>query len=130
MTITLGSLNTGTHLHGSMDVAAAEFDSNIQPFFGVAGEYHLLGKLHGRSMTCWLLLYGFSTHALAQTAVTLLNDKILQNGTLTHTIGTDTTTWDDTVFHGFVPDEPPWLDGAGVNGWTVRGTMKFRQALP
>ena len=130
MTITLGTLNTGSHLHGSMEVQPAAFDSVVQPFFGVAGEYHLLGKLHGRDLSCWLLLYGFNSHELLQTGITLLNARILQNGTLTHSItGEVSTTWADSVFHGFTPEEAPWLDGAGVNGWQVKGTMKFRQAL-
>ena len=128
MTITIGAVNTGTHLHGTIQAQPPAFDQVVQSFFGVDGEFHLIGKLHGRDLTCWLLLYGFSTHALVQTGVTLLNALILENGTLSHTIDTNTTTYDDTVFLGFTPDEDPWLDGSGVNGWQVRGTMKFRQA--
>ena len=128
MTITIGAVNTGTHLHGTIQAQPPAFDSVVQSFFGVYGEFHLLGKTHGRDLTCWLLLYGFGTHALVQTGVTLLNALILENGTLTHTINGNATTYDDTVFLGFTPDEDPWLDGSGVNGWQVRGTMKFRQA--
>ena len=128
MTITIGTVDTGTHLHGTVKAEAPAFDSVIQPFFGVYGEYHLLGESHGRDLSCWLHLYGFNSHALVQSAVTLLNARVLQNGTLRHSIGSDVTTWDDTVFYGFIPDEDPWFDGAGINGWQVRGMMKFRQA--
>jgi hypothetical protein len=127
MTITLGSVDTGTHLHGSIKADPYNFDSVVQPFFGVQGEYHLLGKLHGRELSCWLLLYGFADHNAVQAGVTALNDLILENGQLRVTVGSNVTTGENVVFHGFVPEEDPWLDGSGVNGWQVLGTMKFRQ---
>ena len=128
MTIILGAVNTGTNLHGSINAGPYVYDQKVQHFFGVEGEYHLLGKLHGRDLSCWLMLYGFATHKLVQAGVAALNNLILENGTLKVTIATSTFEFNDTVFLGFTPEEDPWYDGAGVNGWHVKGTMKFRQA--
>jgi hypothetical protein len=35
----------------------------------------------------------------------------------------------NVIFNGFEPEEDPWYDGSGVNGWQVKGMMKFRQAV-
>lgn len=129
MTITLGAINTGTHLHGSIKSEVWDVDRQRESFFGVEGEFYLLGAGKGRELSTWLLLYGFSTHALCHTGIDALNALINVNGTMTWTVGADVKTFTNTIFTGFVPDEDPWLDGSGINGWQVKGTMKFRQVF-
>ena len=126
MSIVLGSLNTGAALHGSIKPSAWQFSRSTQTFFGVTGEYHLQGRLHGRDLTAWLWPSGYASHEALQTAIETFNSYIGAFGTMTCTIGT-AKTFTNCIFDGFEPDEDPWYDGSGVNGWQVKGTLKFRQ---
>lgn len=130
MSITFGALSTGSHLHGSINAGPWEYAKSVQSFFGVTGEIHLNGGLRGRELTCWLLLSGYSTHALLHAGILTLQGYTSQAGSVVWTVGADTITYANCVFEGFTPEEPPWLDGSGVNGWTVLGNLKFRQIAP
>ena len=128
MTITIGTFNFGTHLHGTPVVPPWEFSVGTQRFAGVIGEQLLFGSLHGRIVEIDFELYGFATQQLLQVAVALMAAAIGTSGTLTVTLsGSDITTLTLCVFYGFQPAEAPWLDGSGVNGWQQRGTLIFRQ---
>lgn len=126
MSIVLGSLNTGSALHGPIKPSAWQFTRSVQTFFGVTGEFHLQGRMHGRDLTAWCWPSGYASHAAIQDAIESINSYIGTSGTMTCTIGTDKT-YANTVFDGFELEEDPWYDGSGVNGWQVRGTLKFRQ---
>lgn len=123
MTITFGTLNTGSLLHGSIKAGPYDYARTTQRWFGVTGELNLLGKLHSRELSCWLILGGYSSHANLHAAVVTLSDYANQSGTL----DVDGLQFLNVVFNGFTPDEDPWLDASGVNGWQVKGTLSFRQ---
>ena len=125
MTITLGALTTGTNLHGTIKAGAYDASRVVQRWFGVDGEITLTGGLHGRELSCWLLLTGYGTHGLLHAALFDLNGYINLSGTL----DVDGLEFLNVIFHGFEPEEDPWYDGSGVNGWQLQGIMKFRQSL-
>ena len=129
MSIVLGSVNTGTMLHGTIKATPFNQSRTVQTFFGLRGELHLQGRPHGRDLSAWLLPYGYSTDALLQTDIANMNALIGESGTLTWTFGALTTTYLNCIFLGFEMDEDPWLDGSGVNGWQVMGHMQFRHIL-
>lgn len=126
MSIVLGGLDTGSALHGSIKSGVWQFSRSTQTFFGVTGEYHLQGRLHGRDLTAWCWPSGYASHELLQTAIEAINAFIGTYGTMTCTIGT-AKTFANCIFDGFEIEEDPWYDGSGVNGWQVKGTLKFRQ---
>jgi hypothetical protein len=127
MAITHAGTSFGSHIHGTPRVEPWEFDETRQHFFGLIGEYKILGKVKGREIAIPFHLTGYATHLLLQTGIQEF--AILQGttGTLSVEIGSSTSTYDDTTFYGFFPIEDPWLDGSGVNGWQQRGNLKFRQ---
>ncbi len=84
----------------------------------------LTGRMHGRDLSCWLLLTGYASHGLLHAGIVTVNDYINTSGTL----DVDGLEFLNVIFHGFEPDEDPWYDGSGVNGWQVLGTMRFRQS--
>lgn len=127
MTISLGAMSSGTALHGSINATPWEYSRSVQKFFGVTGEQHLQGSLHGRDLSAWVLPYGYTTHALLQDAIEAINEYIGLSGSMTWVVNADTKTFTNCVFNGFEVSEDPWVDGAGVNGWQVRGMFKFRQ---
>lgn len=128
MTITLGPVNTGTHLHGAIQVETAEHAFTTQQWHGVNGEYPLWGGWKGTDLSCWLLLYGFASHAAVQVAIEALDSLKGSNGNLTVTVnGVADNVKQNVTFLGFEPqDDAPWYDAAGVNGWQILGTMRFR----
>lgn len=127
MTITCGTLNTGSELHGTIKPTAWSFSRSIQTYFGVTGAYRIHGRLHERELTCWLHPTGYATHALLQAAIESVNGAIGTSGTMTWTVGADSKTFTLCTFEGLELDEDPWLDGSGVNGWQAKGTLRFRQ---
>ena len=127
MTITLGSMSTGSALHGSIKAGAWDYARSIQTFFGLQGEYHLIGQQHGRELTAWCIPSGYAGHEELHNAIEALNAYIGIYGTLVWDVGSDEKSFTNVVFNGFEPDEDPWLDGSGINGWQVRGTLRFRQ---
>jgi hypothetical protein len=52
-----------------------------------------------------------------------LNDEINAAGTL----DVDGLEFLNVIFNGFTPEEDPWYDGSGVNGWNCKGILSFRQ---
>ena len=82
MTITLGGIDTGSHPHGSINASAYDASRVTQRWFGVNGEMTLTGKLHGRDLSCWLILTGYATHGLLHSGLATLNGFINTSGTL------------------------------------------------
>ena len=127
MTISLGSMSTGSAMHGSIKAGVWEYQKATQSFFGLTGEYIMLGRFRGRDITTWLWPSGYASLDALQTAIDTLNNDIGVSGTMTWTFGAATTTYTQCLFEGFDIEEEPWLDASGVNGWQVKGTIKFRQ---
>lgn len=129
MSLTLTGIDFGTYIHGTMNVPPWEFSVARQRVFGVAGEQTLYGQAHARNITIPYHLYGYSTHAALQLQIGSLSTEATTSGTLVVDLGGgDSYSFTNVSFEGFEPSEEPWKDGAGVNGWQVRGTLKFRQA--
>lgn len=127
MTITIdGNSLTGSNPHGTITAEPWEYDRVQQSFFGLTGEINLLGGLKARNLSAWLLLTGFSTHALLHAQIETVNALINTTGNLVWTVGADVDTHTNAVFNGLTLDEEPWLDGSGVNGWQVLGRLHFR----
>lgn len=127
MSIVLGSLNTGSMLHGSIKAGAWEYGRSVQKWFGLEGEYHLLGQSHGRNLEAWVQLSGFASESALQSGFYAVNEFINSYGSLVVTIGGVTATYTNTVFNGAEMEEEPWLDASGINGWIVMTSYKFRQ---
>ena len=130
MTITLGTMTTGTALHGSIKSTPWDFSQTVQTWFGVTGAAILQGRLHIRQLEAWVWPRGYANHTALQTDISVMNALVGEYGSLVWTNpadGADITTYTKCVFDGFELDEAPWQDGSGVNGWQVLGTMKFRQ---
>lgn len=127
MSIVLGAVDTGTSLHGSIKVSSWDYSRTVQTFFGVTGEFHLQGRLHGRDLAAWYLPSGYATHALLHDAIETMNALSGTSGSMVWTSGVDVKTFTNCVFNGFELDEDPWYDGSGVNGWLVQGQLRFRQ---
>jgi len=129
MSLTLTGVDFGTYIHGTANVPPWEFSVARQRVFGIAGEQTLYGQAHARFITIPYHLYGYSSHANLQTAIASLAADAGTSGTLTVDLGGgDSISFTTIAFEGFEPSEEPWKDGAGVNGWQVRGSLKFRQA--
>lgn len=127
MTIALGSMTTGSALHGSFRPTAWDVSRSMQTFFGLDGAYYLTGGRHERKLSAWCQPYGYSSHANLQAAISAINEYVNTFGTMTWIVGADSGSYTNTIFEGFEPEEDPWYDAAGINGWQVRGTMKFTQ---
>ena len=127
MTITQGAWNTGSLLHGTIKPTQWDYSRTVHSFFGVTGELHLQGRLHGRELSAWLLLSGYATHMALHDAIETLNANSGTYDAVVWTVGGDSKTFTNCVFNGFEPDEEPWYDGSGVNGHIVLGHLKFRQ---
>lgn len=125
MTIIIGALNTGTHPHGSIKADAYDAARVTQRWFGVNGEMTLTGGISGRNLSCWLLLTGYATHGLLHAGLATLQGFANTSGTL----DVNGVEFLNVIFLGFEPEEDPWQDGSGVNGWQVQGMMRFRQAV-
>lgn len=121
-------LNTGTNLHGSVNVSRWEQARVTQRWFGTIGELTFVGGKSGRDLSCWMIVRGYASQLLLLTAVDVINEEIGGFGTLTITIsGEADTVFTNVLFNGFEPQEEPWRDGSGVNGWQVKGNLSFRQ---
>ena len=121
-------INTGTHPHGSVKVGRWDQARVTQRWFGTVGEVTFVGGKSVRELTCWMILTGYASHVALLTGMEVLNEEIGTSGTLTVTIsGESDTTFSNVIFNGFEPEEDPWKDGSGVNGWQVKGTLNFRQ---
>jgi len=125
--IELGSFNTGNNLHGTIQPSQWDYDRHVQSWFGAVGEVHLLGQLHGRDLSTWLWLTGYSTQTAIQLDLKYLHDSVGTSGTLYWSSLTETVWWENVILIGFDAEEQPWLDGSGVNGWQCKGTIRFRQ---
>lgn len=127
MTVILGAVNTGQHLHGALQTATADHAFTTQAWHGVNGELALWGGWRGSNLNCWLLLSGYADHTAVQTAIEAIDSLKGENGQLQVTIGGVTDSKNNVTFRGFEPiDDAPWQDGSGVNGWQILGMMRFR----
>lgn len=127
MTISMATMTTGSNLHGTMQVGPWEYARATQSYFGTIGEYHLLGGARGREISAWMQFTGYTSHSALQSALQTLQSNIAETGTVTLTIGANSTTFGQCTFEGFAPEEDPWVDGSGINGWNLRGRLKWRQ---
>lgn len=127
MTITLGSLTTGSALHGTFKPTPWSFARTNQTFFGLDGAYILTGGRHTRELTTWVLPYGYSSHANLQAAIASVNESINTYGTMTWIVGADSGSYTNCIFNGLELDENPWYDAAGINGYQALCTIKFTQ---
>lgn len=125
MTITLGTIDTGTHPHGSIKAGPYDYARATQKWFGTNGEYTMTGGISGRELSCWLLLTGYNSHGDLHAGLANLQGLANTSGTL----DVDGLEFLNVIFNGFELEEDPWLDGSGVHGWQVKGMMKFRQAV-
>jgi hypothetical protein len=127
MTISMTSMTTGSNLHGTMQVGPWDYARAIQSYFGTIGEYHLLGGGRGRELSAWMQFTGYASHSGLLSALTTLQGNTGEAGTVTITIGADSGTFTNCTFDGFTPEEDPWVDASGQNGWNLRGRLKWRQ---
>lgn len=128
MTITHNGTTFASTLHGTPVVPPWEFQRSIQRFFGVAGEYQLLGAANARQITIEYEMSGHPSHFDLQTGIAEFADFLGTVGTLVVTLpSSDFVTFTNCTFDGFFPNEAPWYDGSGVNGWQCRGQLRFRQ---
>lgn len=125
MTITLGTIDTGSHPHGSIRAGAYDAARVTQRWFGVNGEMTFTGGISGRELSCWLWLSGYASQGELQSGLANLQGLANTSGTMTAS-GIEFL---NVIFLGFEPEEDPWYDGSGVNGWQLKGTMRFRQAV-
>ena len=129
MTIILTDINnvdvidTGSHPHGSIKPGPYDYARVTQRWFGTTGELNLTGGMSGRELSCWLILAGYASHGLLHEGIVLLSNATNKSGTL----DVDGLEFLNVIFDGFTPDEDPWYDGSGVNGWQIKGMLKFRQ---
>jgi hypothetical protein len=127
MTIAMTTMTTGSNLHGTIQPKPWDESRSVQTWFGVTGEYHLFGRLHGRDFQAWMQFVGYTSHNLIQGAIESMNAQIGEFGTVTYTVGSDIKTFSNCIFRGFTPEEDPWLDGSAINGWNCRGLLVWRQ---
>lgn len=129
MTIHIGATQLAYSLHGPIKSTVWDRSRSVSTFFGLIGELHLNGMIHGRNLTAWAMPTGYATHAALQTDIAVYNTLIGTFGDVVWAVGADTSTFLNCVFEGFELDEDPWLDGSGVNGWSVLGHLNFRHIL-
>lgn len=125
MAITHGSF-VFTHDHG--DVAPfgpLDMAVSIGQFAGVKGESHIVDKPKGRELGCRYTMDGFETRAALEAAIKQIHDHQGEDGTITIT-GNLARELPKCTFVGFAHGEAFW-DGSGVNGWVVRGMLRWRQ---
>ncbi len=128
MTITFNGVPFNSTLHGTPVVPPWEFQRSSQTFFGVPGEYQLLGAANFRNITIKYEMTGHATHLNLQAGIAQFAIILGFTGTLEVDLGgIDVSSFDNCTFDGFFPEEPPWYDGSGVNGWQCRGELRFRQ---
>lgn len=98
-------------------------------FNGVRGESHIIGKPGGRELFCEYRLKGYSTPATLQAAIESLQDATTElTGTLTQTIGGNTTTYGPSTFLGFTETGDRRHDPIlGGGGYTVEGILRWRE---
>lgn len=130
MSITLNSYTfESPGIHGTPIVKPWEVGKVVQRFFGVTGEQQLTGARHAKEITITVHYYGYATLVLINADIaTISGYQETLTGTLTIDLGGgDSSSYTNCIFQGYEPDEQPWLDGSGVNGWQQRGTLRFKQ---
>lgn len=125
MTVTLGagSFNFGSPSHGTLKEGAWDQPVGIQSYFGIVGEMHLIGRNQGRDLELDIMLFGASDESTLRTVTNTIGSNQGLSGTLT----INGLSWPYVRFVAFIPSEAPWIDGSGLLGWCIRGTLKFRQ---
>lgn len=127
MSITFGTLTTGTHPHGSITAGPWEGQVVRQRWWGVVGEAHLTGGLTSRTLTTWLTLIGYASHSALQAGIDTLMNYLTENGSVVVVISGNTTTYTNCTFETCTPQDQPFLDGSGVNGWQQTFQLQWRQ---
>lgn len=129
MSVSIGGTTfTTSSIHGTPIIPPWRFQRSAQGFFGVVGEYHVLGQLNAREIVLDFELTGYATLAAINSASTSINAGIGTSGTLSIDVGGgDVSSLTLCTFDGWEPSEAPWKDGSGVNGWQQKGKLHFTQ---
>lgn len=127
MTITFGTLDTGSHPHGAITAGPWDVAIARQRWWGVVGEYHLTGGLSSRTLTTWITLIGYASHSALQAGIDTLMNYLTENGSLVVVINANTTTYTNCTFEACTPQDSPFLDGSGVHGWQQTFQLQWRQ---
>lgn len=128
MTITFSTIPLNSEIHGTPRVPPWTFQRVTQTFFGVPGEVQLLGAAESREIVISYTMTGHATQLNLQAGIAQFALALGLTGDLEINLGGgDVTEFVDCTFDGFFPEEDPWYDGSGVNGWQCRGTLRFRQ---
>ncbi len=128
-----GSSGTSTNFGGFVGMMQeGPWEQPIQSYSvpGVTGSAHLVHARTSRSLSCSYLIDSYATRALAEAAlraIDALTDSLF--GTVSNTVGSDTTTWENCTFRGFERG-PIKLDGSGEHGWWVEGRLNWIQRAP
>lgn len=98
-------------------------------FYGVAGSVEIRDAEHGRMVMIEARFGGYSTPALLQAALYVVDGKAgsLNDSTLTVVLGASSCTYRNCTFVKFNRSSKMQYDGSGVNGWYIDGVLVFRQ---
>ena len=128
MSISIGSFNFSSTIHGTPVVPPWEFTVSEQKWFALNGAYELLGSANARTIKISYEFTGNASHTALQSALATLSAAIGTIGTLVVDLGGgDSVSFTHCTFYGFQPSGQPMLDGSGVNGWEMQGELIFRQ---
>jgi hypothetical protein len=100
----------------------------IQQFLAVNGESHIIGETYGCDLRCEFRFQGYDTITLLRADQKTLEGKQGKlTGTLTQTISTNDSAYQQCTFLGFAASGPPFFDGSGVHDWVQFGHLFWRQ---
>lgn len=119
-----------SHDHGLV-TAETDFEMEVitGQFMGVLGESHLIDEPKGRLLGCDITFTDYSDYSdLEDDMLTLASKAGRLTGTLTQTIGSDSTTFAKCTFLGLTQSpRGAFFDGSGVHGWTLFARLHWRQ---
>lgn len=129
MSITHANVDYGLTIHGIPQPGQWDAVLSRHSWFGVHGEYTLVGKNHGRAISLDAHLTGFDSSNAILTRLNTLQTYRGQFGDLVMDLGGgDTTTYTKCTFESIEPTEAPWPDASGVNGWNCGVKLMWRQS--
>lgn len=115
-------------LHGEIQRGDPDAPVIVGQFVGVQGESHLLDETKGRDLRCETLLTGYATKAACDAALDAVANKANRlTGTLTEEVGAGTTTYPSVTFRGYTTIHGPRYDGSGLNGWSSKIMLRWRE---
>lgn len=115
-----------THDHGDvMPLEPPQLPITVAQFAGVKGESHIVDEPKGRDLVCRYTMDGFVSRAALDDAINLIHAEAGKQGTI-EISGNLAREIPNCTFLGFVHQEA-FIDGSGVNGFVVRGLLRWRQ---